>query len=75
MSCMVALPLDPGLTRPSRAQYIILTKVLGIQQIFCAVGFSMGGQEVCKIIAKFCKNGSKHSLERYTTGRLCILNS
>jgi len=29
-----------------RAQYIVLTKVLGVQQIFCAVGFSMGGQEV-----------------------------
>ncbi|KIM75515.1 hypothetical protein PILCRDRAFT_827226 [Piloderma croceum F 1598] len=29
----------------TRAQYIILTKVLGVQHIFCVIGFSMGGQQ------------------------------
>jgi homoserine acetyltransferase len=37
------------LTPTSRAQYIILTKVLGVQHIFCVIGFSMGGQQVCNL--------------------------
>jgi len=28
-----------------RAQYAVLTKALGVQHIFCVVGFSMGGQQ------------------------------
>ncbi|KDQ57462.1 hypothetical protein JAAARDRAFT_58074 [Jaapia argillacea MUCL 33604] len=28
-----------------RAQYIVLTKHLGIQHVYCVVGFSMGGQQ------------------------------
>jgi homoserine acetyltransferase len=31
----------------SRAQHTVLTKVLGIQKVLCAIGFSMGGQQVC----------------------------
>ncbi|ESK97072.1 homoserine acetyltransferase family protein [Moniliophthora roreri MCA 2997] len=28
-----------------RAQYTVLTKVLGIKEVFCVIGFSMGGQQ------------------------------
>jgi len=28
-----------------RAQYTVLTKMLGVQKVFCAIGFSMGGQQ------------------------------
>uniref|UniRef100_A0A0W0FGT0 Putative alpha beta hydrolase fold protein n=1 Tax=Moniliophthora roreri TaxID=221103 RepID=A0A0W0FGT0_MONRR len=28
-----------------RAQYTLLTKVLGIKEVFCVIGFSMGGQQ------------------------------
>lgn len=31
---------------PSRAQYSVLTKELGIQKVFLVIGFSMGGQQV-----------------------------
>jgi homoserine acetyltransferase len=31
---------------PSRAQYAVLTKKLGIQKVFLVIGFSMGGQQV-----------------------------
>jgi uncharacterized membrane protein YhfC len=34
----------------SRAQYLFLTQGLGVQQIFCAIGFSMGGQLVHKSV-------------------------
>jgi homoserine acetyltransferase len=37
---------EARLTAASRAQYIVLTKLLAIQQILCAIGFSMGGQQV-----------------------------
>ena len=30
----------------SRAQYAVLTKVLGVKKVHCVVGFSMGGQQV-----------------------------
>ncbi|KAH0827893.1 Alpha/Beta hydrolase protein [Lanmaoa asiatica] len=29
----------------SRAQYAVLTKVLGVKKVYCALGFSMGGQQ------------------------------
>jgi len=29
-----------------RAQYAVLTKLLGVKKVFCVVGFSMGGQQV-----------------------------
>ncbi|KAF5370603.1 hypothetical protein D9758_002043 [Tetrapyrgos nigripes] len=33
------------MTLPSRAQHAVLTKCLGITEVFCVVGFSMGGQQ------------------------------
>ena len=32
---------------PSRAQYAVLVKKLKISKIFCVIGLSMGGQQVC----------------------------
>ncbi|EGO25295.1 hypothetical protein SERLADRAFT_414938 [Serpula lacrymans var. lacrymans S7.9] len=36
---------SPSNTDRSRAQYIVMTQKLSIKQVFCVVGFSMGGQQ------------------------------
>lgn len=38
----------------SRAQYAVLTEGLGVRKLFCVVGFSMGGQQVCIALSR-CK--------------------
>lgn len=35
----------------SRAQHIVLTKVLGVKKIYAIIGFSMGGQQVSSIFS------------------------
>ena len=53
----------------SRAQYTVLTQKLGIQKVFCVVGFSMGAQQVRPYGSQL--GTFTHALDRHTIGRLC----
>ncbi|KAG6911138.1 hypothetical protein DXG01_003878 [Tephrocybe rancida] len=49
----------------SRAQYDVLTKKLGVQEVFLVIGFSMGGQQVFKTYSTQLFELKTHLLQAY----------